>query len=628
MAEVRFRDDIQGLRALAVLAVVASHAGLPGFAGGFVGVDVFFVISGYLITQVLLRDIGAGQFSLARFYERRVRRLFPALFAMLAVITPVAMLVLMPADLVAFGRSVVATGLFVSNHLFASEAGYFASESFTKPLLHTWSLAVEEQFYIVFPLLLFILMKAGRRVAMAVLGLLLMLSLALSVYAVWRGYAEAFYWAIFRAWELFAGAMLALAALRPPTGRVLREALSLLGLAAILWSVVSYDETTRFPGFAAVPPVLGSVLLIYAAERATAGRMLSLRPLVYVGAISYSLYLWHWPLLALARYWNVAELPAQWTAALVGVAFVLAALSWRFVEQPSRRPGRTMRLVLPGALAAMLLTVGFDAMVQATDGWPARLPEAARLLFAQNDAPEFRPRHRADCFEADELIVDPQNACVLGAAVPPTIAVWGDSHAWALSDGLADLASRKGKSLLLFGRSGCLPVLDSQASGSRCDEFNGLAMARILADPGLGTIIITARSEYLLRPANIGRRQELLKDQVARLTAAGRHVVLVYDVWHVPFIVPHMLARIAAVGKDPFAFSLPYADYLNQQRLPIALLDAVPDDPLVTRVRPEELFCRDGQCRFGADGRAYYYDDQHLSRYGSAVVARLFENLI
>ncbi len=333
------RADIDGLRALAVVPVVLYHFHVAPFGGGYVGVDVFFVISGFLITGLIHAEMRSGEYSLAAFYERRARRILPALFAVVAAAAVAALFLLFPADLRRFGESVAATALFVSNFDFWQQSGYFDAGAEAKPLLHTWSLAVEEQFYLLFPLLLGLFRSAGRRGLLLLAGGLALASFGFGLWAVRAYPAMAFYLAPARVWELMLGAILALAEVpRPP--RWIAEALSLLGLALLAVAVFAFSPDTPMPGANALLPCLGAALLIYAngAGDTLAARGLSLRPMVFAGLISYSLYLWHWPVFVFARYLRVAPLGAAETLALIALSVGLAVLSWRFVERPFRDP--------------------------------------------------------------------------------------------------------------------------------------------------------------------------------------------------------------------------------------------------------------------------------------------------
>ena len=305
-----YRPDIDGLRAIAVLAVVLYHANIQPFGGGYVGVDVFFVISGYLITSLIHEHCRTGQFSIVQFYERRVRRIFPALFATVAFCFLVGCLLMMPLDYKQFGYSAVANALFASNLLFWLKTGYFDTDAEVKPLLHTWSLGVEEQFYILFPCLLLLLYKFWRNGVASILSLLLIASLFLSVWQVYDQPTSAFYLPLGRAWELLVGALLALSRDRLPHRVFFDGVLGLLGMALIFGSIFSLTADTPFPGLAALPACLGTAAIIYSGEQSKhfVPRLLSLRIVVLLGIISYSLYLWHWPLLVFAKYFVARQL--------------------------------------------------------------------------------------------------------------------------------------------------------------------------------------------------------------------------------------------------------------------------------------------------------------------------------
>jgi len=341
---MRYRPEIDGLRAIAVAAVILFHAGFALFSGGFVGVDVFFVISGFLITSIIVDDLKAGRFSVVRFYERRARRILPALFAVMAVCVPFAYQLLSPDDLKDFAQSLAAICLFASNVLFWGESGYFDTQAELKPLLHTWSLAVEEQFYVLFPLLLVAAWRLGRRWLPVLIGGLAVWSFGASVAEVGSFPAAAFYLLPSRAWQLLVGALASWLAdrwrpadARRPSGRLAGECMGWAGMASILLSLFLFDERTPFPGLNAALPTLGTALvLVGASEGTSVGRLLAWRPLVGLGLISYSAYLWHQPLFAFTRHALLADLPADLAAVLCAVTIVLACLSWRYIEQPFR----------------------------------------------------------------------------------------------------------------------------------------------------------------------------------------------------------------------------------------------------------------------------------------------------
>ena len=336
---MRYRADIDGLRAIAIVPVVLYHAGFPGLKGGFVGVDVFFVISGFLMASLILSEIDQGAFSLGHFYERRVRRIFPALFATIAASAVAAWLLFMPIEFQYFSRSAMAAALFGSNILFWQESGYFDAAAELKPLLHTWSLAVEEQFYIVFPLLMLVIARFRRQWTGWILCTLLLVSFGLSIWQVESAPVAAFYLLPSRFWELLLGAVLALGLVPRSNSPIVAQALVLVGIILIGVAVFAYDEDTSFPGLSALVPCLGAALVIHGrAEDTPIGRALSWPPLVFIGLISYSLYLWHWPVIVFQRTDAIfaPETTGAVKVALVGASIGIAFLSWRFVERPFR----------------------------------------------------------------------------------------------------------------------------------------------------------------------------------------------------------------------------------------------------------------------------------------------------
>lgn len=438
-----YRSEIDGLRAVAILPVVFYHAGLAAFSGGFVGVDVFFVISGYLITSIILAERRAGRFSLLNFYARRVRRIFPALFVMMAAIYPIAFALMGPFEMAEFTGSVTAATVFLANAFFYDISGYFATAAETKPLLHTWSLAVEEQFYLVFPALVLLTWRMGARRQVAILAALALTSLALAQWDISQGKADrAFFMLQTRLWELMAGALAAFW-LASPRGQALRTGGqvrhgALVGLALILFSVIAYDGDTAFPGLAAVPPVLGAVLVVlFATPQSLAGRLLSLRPVVFVGLVSYSLYLWHVPLLVLTRIATGHDDLALMLGVCV-LAFGIACLSWRYVERPIRRMHTVpARRLFGTAAAAMALLGGLGLAGTQTEGFRAfylehRLDAETRANFEKFSPQAIRPLLPDDgCRFSDEVLSDAfvKRFETCAARHGQAVFLLGDSHA-------------------------------------------------------------------------------------------------------------------------------------------------------------------------------------------------------
>jgi peptidoglycan/LPS O-acetylase OafA/YrhL len=379
---MQYRREVDGLRAVAIVPVLLFHAGFSWFKGGFIGVDVFFVISGYLITTLILAEKRAGRFSIVSFYERRARRILPALFVvMLACLIP-AWLWMTPQRLANFGQSLVAVSAFANNILLAVTVGYFEPAVDEKPLLHTWSLAVEEQYYVFFPLLLMLCWRLGRRWLLTLICVGALISLAAAQWG-WLHRPESnFYLVQGRAWELLLGVVVAFALEPDATGLprqpVLPNTLSIAGVLLIAYAMLMFDDQTPFPSLYSLVPTVGTALVLYAADNRTlAGRLLGLPLFVGIGLISYSLYLWHQPLLAFARILSDAGPTPAVRIGLLGLAFVLAWLSWRFVEKPVRNRTFLSRPLLFGA--ALVCSCVFAALGWAavrSGGFARRMPPA------------------------------------------------------------------------------------------------------------------------------------------------------------------------------------------------------------------------------------------------------------
>ena len=641
-----YRADIDGLRAIAILPVVFFHAGFDFAQGGFVGVDVFFVISGHLITSLIHREMTAGEFSLVRFYERRVRRLFPALFAMLATCAAVAAWLLLPQDLRYFGGSLFATTLFSSNVFFWLEAGYFDVAAGRKPLLHTWSLAVEEQFYLLFPIFLLLVLRYLPRRLFALTGVVTLVSLLASEWLLHRSDSAAFYLAPFRAWELGLGASLALIA--TPTWRDPRhaEAMAWLGLALIAASVAVYSWQTPFPGLHALVPALGAALVIWSGSGTLtrAGRLLSARPLVFTGLISYSLYLWHWPLLVFARHFAIRDLTTVERASVLLASVALAIASWRFIERPFRgRHGILARRQL-FRLAAIGMTclcaIGLAGV--ARSGWPQRLDAQAQRLL---DGAEDRNPRREACSFLDAQALRAGQACRIGAADgrEPSFVVWGDSHADALMTAFDRLGAEHGQAGLYLGRIGCPPLLAVERVDSDfgCLEFNDAARDLIEASPAR-RIILVARWPHFTSEPTVGqeeRQRVVIADaESSQRTVRGndavlsrglertleflgpRQVFILSTVPEIGFPVPQALAQLHRLGRD-LDIRPTLDQYRQRQRGVESLLDDARERHGFTRLDPARSLCGTGRCQVESEGRPLYFDEHHLSVHGAEAVA-------
>lgn len=637
MASITYRADIDGLRAIAVGTVLVFHAELGLAPGGFVGVDVFFVISGYLITSIILAEAGRGDFSISGFYERRIRRIFPALFTVIAASAAIGWLLLAPRDYMDFARSSIAAAAFYSNFFFNAQAGYFAPDAETQPLLHTWSLGVEEQFYLLAPgLILLLLRNRARRLRTPAFALLFAASLGTSWLGVTLGWPSAFYLLPSRAFELMTGMALALGLAPAITRPAVRQTAGLAGLAMIAGAAALYSASTPFPGPAALLPCLGAAMLIHSgASGATlAHRLLALRPMVFTGRISYSLYLWHWPLLAYARYEFGDRLTAQHRVALLGLAFALSVLTYYWVEQPVRRGRRllpTRASVFAGGAAALAACLLFVGGVVHTRGVPDRLPpEAAalaRTLSSRKDT-------------TGKCLPGPANgSCVIGSstAATPTFLLWGDSHAQMLSRELSELAGSFGRKGYAVLNGGCPPLFllgTEHASDFRKCHSGLRRVSDLIETQGIENVIVLARwasyAEYKdttgawaheLRfasgdPArNRERFAELLRTAIDRLRAPGRTVTVIGPVPELPVNLPTAMIRALMRGQQQ-DFSVPFADFARRQASVLGLLGALSKLPDVRVLYPHRLLCNAERCRAVEAGHPLYVDDDHLSPLG------------
>ena len=379
----QYRPEIDGLRALAVLPVLFYHTDIPGFSGGFVGVDIFYVISGFLITSIIAKDVNVGRFTFTSFYERRIRRIFPALFGVVFFSLIAGALFLAPSDFAAFGKSLVAMNFFVSNIFFKRTGGI---DGYFGP--NTWSLSVEEQFYLFFPTLLILFTRFAKKWARPWLWAIVFFSFAINIWATQHAPRTAFYILIPRAWELLLGALLALKAIPPLKHRLAREIAGLTGLALIVWAVVLFTKDTQFPGWAALCPRLGAALIIHSGEGGPSivRTLLSFPPLVFVGVISYSLYLYHWPIIVFAKYLSVGELSTGTTLIVIALSLLLAFISYEFIESPFRGSDSpiTRPQIFSFGLATSVLSAALGFVIYATHGFPVRFDDSTRQLIAEN----------------------------------------------------------------------------------------------------------------------------------------------------------------------------------------------------------------------------------------------------
>ena len=606
-----YRPEIDGLRALAVLAVVLFHVGFSALGGGFVGVDVFFVISGYLITSILKRGLDQNAFSLVGFYERRARRILPALIVMTVVVGWVSYRMLAPNELLGVADALVCVALFASNIYFYAHSGYWDAAARDHPLLHTWSLGVEEQFYIVFPLLLAALHRWARPNARPwILAAIGAVSLAMSGWAAGQAPEAGFYLSPFRAFELIVGAMLAYGPATPAGPRWWRELLAGGGLALIGYAVLAYSEATPFPGLAALIPCLGAAAILYAGSGGTSvvRTVLSAPPVVFVGKISYSLYLWHWPLivftrLALGRPFSISE-----KLLLLAASIAAATFSWAFVERPfRRRTGKFIPRTTVFAIgAAWVVAAGvFDQQARSEKGWPNRLPPA----FNQIDVTSGQSYRNGVCnLQRDSRLSDWKNeACVIHGAGAERILWWGDSFAAQYAPALSKSAADLPFSVVQYNYAGCAPVFGFQPTiAPNCNAFNDNVFAVASANH-VRTIVLVARWEAAIKRGldlrDLQRTVQVLRARGYRVVVVGQSPVFVANA-----------ARIFAWRRlrettGPLTEVVVFPAMLN---------GAIRSEAAgATFIDPMPAFCRGMVCVLGEDNRAYFVDDGHMTLAGS-----------
>ena len=492
---MRYRSDIDGLRAIAVMSVVLFHAKFPVIHGGFIGVDIFFVISGYLITKIIHNELNADKFSIARFYERRIRRILPALFFMFTITTVIASVLFFPDDLVSFGKSMIASTLFTSNIFFWQNSNYFSNLSETQPLLHTWSLAVEEQFYIFFPLVLAFVHKNLRDKYLATTVVLAVSSFVFSVWLVSESATSAFYLASSRAWELLIGSLVAIGAFPIIKSQKIRECIAASGLGMLVFGIFTFSKSTLFPGASALIPCLGAACIIYAGEQSDTytGRFLSLRPFVFIGLISYSLYLWHWPIIVFYSY--VFYPTVYMKIGLVAASIGAGILSWHFVEKPWRKQlGQTKYSHLFGvttSLMAFFVVVG--VAVYMNDGFPSRYSKESVHLASYAKYEPAESFREGVCFLSsnyNDISLFNKKECLTLASNKKNYLLLGDSYAAHLWSGLA--YALKDVNVMQATASGCKPLVNGKGV-KRCRDLMTYIFNDYLPNTKIDALLISGR---------------------------------------------------------------------------------------------------------------------------------------
>jgi len=645
---LKYRKEIDGLRAIAVIPVILFHAGIFGFSGGYIGVDIFFVISGYLITTIILDELAQNTFSIKNFYERRAKRILPALSAVL-VVTTILAYVLMPANLLkSYANSLMSVVTFTSNFHFFTTSGYFSTVSDQKPLLHTWSLAVEEQFYLFFPIMLGYLWIKGKKYITKVIIILSVISLLLAQILAVNSFADANFYLIFsRAWELFAGALIALTSIQSTQLKNWqRETLGSIGLLLIAYSIFVFDDNTLFPSFYTLIPIIGTVLIIaFSTADTLVGKFLANRLFVGIGLISYSLYLWHQPFFAFLRLKSIGEPEQQLFIAAIALTFVFAWLSYQYVEKPFRRKptsdAQPRFTILQYASMSIVFFIVIGLIGVSKRGFQARFADSGYV-----ESIKFSPKRKACHYNKrhEEL---PEDSCrYFGENV--TWATLGDSHTVEPAYALAKALEPKDIGLLHLSYTGCLPSLSFDVKGSSCSQWIRSGLNYLEHNSSIENVYIgfnyngflfgTHRNHYPEIPnkdpslsltseyshLNAEETRELywqgLSQMVERLMASGKTVYLQYPIPELPTHISTLLTPFSIFGGG-LRFDLHNTTtaeyYFTRNKYILEKLNSLEYSEQLIAVKPFELLCHGSHCPAVSDGKSLYFDDGHLSVDGA-----------
>ncbi|ARV17461.1 O-acetyltransferase OatA [Curvibacter sp. AEP1-3] len=621
-----YRADVDGLRAVAILIVVAFHAFPDMFPGGFIGVDVFFVISGYLITSILRHEMQTSQWSLVSFYARRILRIFPALILVLFACLVVGWHTLLAPEYMQLGKHLGLGTLFLSNIGLWWEAGYFDKVSEAKPLLHLWSLAIEEQFYIVWPIVLWVVLRF-RLSAAHIVSTLGVFSLLLSAWWVWIDPTQAFYSPLSRAWQLLAGAYLAL---NPGIFRSVRPAVRSLSVIGLLLATLLLNSKVPFPGLVALLPVVAAMILVgYSTKQDWTVRLLAHPWMVAIGKVSYPWYLWHWPLLSFAYIIESGNASVALRIGLVLASLLLAVLTYKLWELPMRRFPR--RIVISLLLLGMVVLGLLGKNIHDRYGLE-RIRHKNLIQLDQASSQDFLD------FEKQGLITDAKcekpfkfperEVCLLAHADKPVSAVvLGDSHAVHAFWGLAKAFDALGLNLAVRGKGACVPVMAAKSGtgASECERHMETALRDIARDANVRAVALVFRGRYLTEQSLLQERQDFegkLDATLSLLQSTGKQVY-----YFLPVVEPGFDPRLC-LGALPLGRKPPYScvidktvDDVKSEMVRTSAARVLTRWPQVRVVDPNTMLCLDGKCPILRDGHSIFKDENHLSRAGSMLLS-------
>ena len=614
---MKYRADIDGLRAIAVLPVVLYHAGVPGFPGGFVGVDVFFVISGYLICGMIDGDLRAGSFSLGDFYKRRILRILPALFVMFLVTSVLAYLYCLPVELEDYARSLASAIGSVSNLYFAGTAGYFDAPAEAKPLLHTWSLGVEEQFYLIAPLLMWLLVRFVPNRAKAVLAACAILSFAAAIAMSFRNATFLFYWTPFRAWELALGGLLSIGLFPQPRSALRRDLLGWIGVALIA-AVVLFGAPSAPLLLMTSLAAVGAALVIASSqtEPSIVGWLLSRPPLVFIGLISYSLYLWHWPVIVFQRTDGVLFADPSGMAgkaALIAASLVLATLSWRFIELPFRASAKTTSRPLAFGTASFAMASGLAlcALVLLAGGAPFRFPQRVVKVASYLGYDPSQAFRAGQCYLATNRQQLDVADCMTMDTRRPNYLLVGDSHAAHLWLGLS--VAMPEVHLMQASASACRPALQPEGvvDARACPRLMHFVFDDFLKAHHVDRVLLAASWKDEDLPALAGT--------IDSLERRGLQVTVLGPIVEYDAALPRLLAD-QILHRNPDAAQAKRTDGIRERDQAMRRMVTARG---ATYLSVYDAVCRDGRCQeFATSDVPMQFDAGHLTAEGSLEVAR------
>lgn len=601
MSSIKYRKDIDGLRAIAILPVLLFHVGYSWFSGGYVGVDIFFVISGYLITKILINDINNGTYSLLTFYERRIRRIIPALTCVILFVLVASPFFLAPDNYSFLPKEIIGTLLFASNIVSFLKSGYFSTDAEQRPLLHTWSLGIEEQFYIISPIVLYLAFKYFRSRVGLILVIFTIVSFVLSVIFTKNHPTASFYLLHTRYWELSFGALAAAGVIKKAKKQYQNEALSVLGLLLILFAIFTFSSKTVFPGYTALLPVVGATLIILNAENTIIGKMLSLKPFVFIGVISYSLYLWHWPLVVFSHDKYIIDLNLS-REMLVAISVLIAWFSTRFIEAPFRDKqayDRTKIFKHSGVAYSLLFLASFA--IWPLKGWSERLSdEKAYILSSTKDYSPVR-----DKCHFSSGVPETNQYCILGVKDgDPKLFVWGDSHGAEMSYALSKLTG-----IYTATYSACPPVVGfTSTERPECQMHNTRVLNFILSNENIKDVVLSANYSKYEGDERYSGFINGFENTVKKLTDAGK-VVTVLDQIPAPGVnIPNDLANVNVVVNKTFKY--------NDVTFKKIHLESG-----INVFHFENYLCVSNDCGMMFENHPISFDDNHLSLTVAKIMA-------